>query len=281
MYKRYPDLRVYTYGVLPCVDSITADACASFVTSVIYNDEFSSRLSVASIMRLRAAALRALSSNSESSNSAWFLLGSSEETKFSDISRERRPECLAEVSHDRDSERNSPASDQPLENWRKEMAGNTRRDNEKESLLAEQLHSAREDECSVTCAVADEQPNPKVFKDHELLPNGMPTNLGSELQDVWPEEMYVPGLVIHLVKEMEPSERSMVQTFCYGLGCVEESEAQYSAVLKDRKSFRDIVVSPNMFIDHGPWRCQRAMNEVLKKWRRIPSNVASISHELV
>jgi len=141
----------------------------------------------------------------------------------------------------------------------KEMAGHTRRGNEEESLLAEQLHgaSAREDECSVPCAVADEPPYPEVFKDHELLPNGMPTDLGSsELQDVWPEEMYVPGLVIHLVKETEPSEQSsMVQTFCHGVGCVEESEkAQYSAVLKDRKSFRDIVVSPNMFIDHGPWR---------------------------
>lgn len=136
------------------------------------------------------------------------------------------------------------------------MAGNTRRDNERKSLLTEQLHSAREDECSVTCAAADEHPSyPQVsFKDHELLPNGMPTDLGSELQDVWPEEMYVPGLVIHLVKETEPREQSMVQTFCHGVGCVEESEAQYSAVLKDRKSFRDIVVSPNMFIDHGPWR---------------------------
>jgi hypothetical protein len=32
LYKRYPELHVYAYGVLPCVDAVTADACASFVT---------------------------------------------------------------------------------------------------------------------------------------------------------------------------------------------------------------------------------------------------------
>jgi hypothetical protein len=63
LYRRYPQLHVYAYGVLPCVDAVTADACASFITSVIYNDEFSSRLSVAAIMRLRVAALQALAAD--------------------------------------------------------------------------------------------------------------------------------------------------------------------------------------------------------------------------
>jgi len=136
-----------------------------------------------------------------------------------------------------------------------ETTGNQWRDNEEESILAEQPLSARKDEYSVTCAAEDEHPHPGGLKDLDLLPNGMPTDMGSELQDVWPEEMYVPGLIIHLVKEEEPNaNQSMVQTFCHFMGCLEESDAQYSAVLKDRKCFQDIVVSPNMFIDHAPWR---------------------------
>lgn len=29
---RYPKLHVYTFGVLPCIDAVTAEACKSFVT---------------------------------------------------------------------------------------------------------------------------------------------------------------------------------------------------------------------------------------------------------
>ncbi|CAK9277152.1 unnamed protein product [Sphagnum jensenii] len=67
---RYPKLRVYAFGVLPCIDAVTAEACESFVTSVVYNDEFSSRLSVASMVRLRTNALNALASDSNSRNSS-------------------------------------------------------------------------------------------------------------------------------------------------------------------------------------------------------------------
>ncbi|CAK9165350.1 unnamed protein product [Ilex paraguariensis] len=61
LYSRYPSLHVYTYGSLPCVDPVIAEACSGFVTSIVYNNEFSSRLSVASIMRLRGAAISVLS----------------------------------------------------------------------------------------------------------------------------------------------------------------------------------------------------------------------------
>ncbi|KAH7441342.1 hypothetical protein KP509_03G034200 [Ceratopteris richardii] len=63
---RYPQVHVYGYGVLPCVDASLADACSDFVTSIVYNDEFSSRLSIASIKRLRVAAIKALALESGS-----------------------------------------------------------------------------------------------------------------------------------------------------------------------------------------------------------------------
>lgn len=57
-------MHVYAYGPLPCVDFVIAEACSQFVTTIVCNDEFSSRLSINSILRLRSAAIRALSDNS-------------------------------------------------------------------------------------------------------------------------------------------------------------------------------------------------------------------------
>ncbi|GBG68218.1 hypothetical protein CBR_g2768 [Chara braunii] len=65
---RFPNVHVYAYGVLPCLDLETAEACRGFVTSIVYNDEFSCRLSLASIMRLRTAALRAVAPDPSSSS---------------------------------------------------------------------------------------------------------------------------------------------------------------------------------------------------------------------
>ncbi|CAH2040654.1 unnamed protein product, partial [Thlaspi arvense] len=33
---RYPNLHVYAYGPLPCLDPVIADACSEFVTSSCY-----------------------------------------------------------------------------------------------------------------------------------------------------------------------------------------------------------------------------------------------------
>uniref|UniRef100_A0ACD5UT02 Uncharacterized protein n=1 Tax=Avena sativa TaxID=4498 RepID=A0ACD5UT02_AVESA len=64
LFGRYPNVHVYAYGPLPCVDSVIAEACSHFVTTIINNDEFSSRLSINSILRLRSAAINALKDNS-------------------------------------------------------------------------------------------------------------------------------------------------------------------------------------------------------------------------
>ncbi|CAI7787484.1 unnamed protein product [Closterium sp. NIES-53] len=61
--KRFPELRAIGYGSMPCVDFATASACSNFITTFVYNDEFSPRTSVASVMRLRAAALRAVAAD--------------------------------------------------------------------------------------------------------------------------------------------------------------------------------------------------------------------------
>ncbi|XP_020111951.1 sn1-specific diacylglycerol lipase beta isoform X6 [Ananas comosus] len=64
LYGRYPNLHVYAYGTLPCLDFVLAEACSDFITTIVYNDEYSARLSVSSILRLRSAAITALSDDS-------------------------------------------------------------------------------------------------------------------------------------------------------------------------------------------------------------------------
>ncbi|CAM8980439.1 unnamed protein product [Rhodiola kirilowii] len=74
LYRRYPNLHVYAYGSLPCLDVSVADACSDFITTIVYDNEFSARLSVASILRLRGAALTALSQDPKTDTALVFKL---------------------------------------------------------------------------------------------------------------------------------------------------------------------------------------------------------------
>ncbi|GAY48894.1 hypothetical protein CUMW_115130 [Citrus unshiu] len=74
LYGRFPNLHVYAYGPLPCIDSVVANACTEFVTSIVYDNEFSARLSVRSIMRLRAAAIMSLSQDTTADATMIFRL---------------------------------------------------------------------------------------------------------------------------------------------------------------------------------------------------------------
>ncbi|KAJ6686925.1 LIPASE CLASS 3 FAMILY PROTEIN [Salix purpurea] len=72
-------------------------------------------------------------------------------------------------------------------------------------------------------------------------------------------EMFLPGLVIHMV----PQRRHISMPLWKGWS-VQESVQNYDAYLANREIFKDIVVSPNMFFDHLPWRCHNAMRKVLE-----------------
>lgn len=64
-----------------------------------------------------------------------------------------------------------------------------------------------------------------------------------------PPEMYLPGLIIHMVPQSESFHTSLWK----GRG-FQEREKCYKAYVAKRDSFKDIVVSPSMFLDHLPWR---------------------------
>lgn len=64
-----------------------------------------------------------------------------------------------------------------------------------------------------------------------------------------PPEMLLPGLIIHIVPEKTSGFISPMW-MVWKLGMSET----YKAYISHRERFKDIVVSPSMFLDHLPWR---------------------------
>lgn len=63
------------------------------------------------------------------------------------------------------------------------------------------------------------------------------------------KEMFLPGLVIHMVLQ-----RRHINVPLWKGWRVSECIRSYRAYLANRETFKDIEVSPYMFIDHLPWR---------------------------
>ena len=100
-------------------------------------------------------------------------------------------------------------------------------------------------------------------READLWPNGMPMRkssgfvnssdeeAGENLRERYPAEMYLPGQVIHIVRKDKPA-RSWWSSFWNAWQA--ESEPEYNAVVVHRQQFRDVIISPSMFIDHMPWK---------------------------
>ncbi|KAJ8767581.1 hypothetical protein K2173_017925 [Erythroxylum novogranatense] len=224
LYGRFPYLHVYSFGPLPCVDLIIAEACSGFITSIVHDNEFSSRLSVRSVLRLRAAAITALSQDSNADTVA--------------ISR-LAYRCL-DVSKHQMSQNNKVNKNQSL--W-----------NESNSINS--LGNIDHDNAENPFASRDVMLHPLEDPVSEFL-GTVPTSENESPED--PPEMFLPGIVIHLVPEQTNSCMPLYWGFLQGVH-------GYKAYLAKREDFKDIVVSPSMFTDHFPWRCQAAMQEVLKR----------------
>lgn len=97
----------------------------------------------------------------------------------------------------------------------------------------------------------------------DLRQTGIPTEMGSgfvniaseeagaKLEQLNPEEMHLPGLVVHLIKEENPA---LSWRASFWNSWQAERKSKYRAVLADRRKFQDLVISPSMFIDHMPWK---------------------------
>ncbi|CAM6120436.1 unnamed protein product [Calypogeia fissa] len=244
--SRFPNIHVYAFGVLPCIDLVTAESCSTFVTSIIYNDEFSSRLSVAAVMRLRAAALRALATDSNTDSAL--------------VSKLTRRLFKTKSQSDSEAGDSSQGSRRRRRRYSNALKGAEINEEEEVALMGSESDGEgdeRERHADIPVSI-------------ELLDNGMPKDMefspGSNVQELWPAEMFVPGLVIHLIRTAGDSQWfSLPKSLTFSKDLKVEERPQHRAVLKDRKFFRDILVSPAMFLDHMPWKCQYALNDVLEQ----------------
>lgn len=297
LYARYPNLHVYAYGPLPCVDRVIAEACSDFVTrcmnstllsfwwlcflgnlalltfstfySIVYNDEFSSRLSVNSILRLRAAAIAALSDDSPTDSA---IINS-----FA-----RRILNMRRCQENGDNGKSPASSSQTNPDIAEDGNYIHKRRNLKHTINGGAFLCGH----AVSCMVNTPDHCPSElgchyekgpYSSNPDLANGLCEGTGgkqvlvdspddflsfkgqtSALVDVAPTpievsvaeapEVFLAGLIIHIVPE-EKSASSHWKSWI-----VDDAVGAYRAFLADRQSFKDIVVSPFMFLDHLPWR---------------------------
>ncbi|CAL5026754.1 unnamed protein product [Urochloa decumbens] len=260
LFGKYPDVHVYAYGPLPCVDIVIAEACSHFVTTIVCNYEFSSRLSINSILRLRSAAISALSDNSPADTAMIQKLarrilhvnryhdngthgpGDDIIEGYSDRARTAGTAVLNERpnSH-QDALCNTEPELQNMQNGFVGYSGSSASIDE--HLSYEGLNNDRDVQI-----IPIDGPD-SGFKGHSASYREIP---------VEPPEMFLPGLIVHIVRQ----RRSLFPLWqCWN---IQENEPPYKAVLAKRENFRDIAVTPSMFTDHLPWRCHLAMQKILE-----------------
>ncbi|KAL8104299.1 hypothetical protein AgCh_028501 [Apium graveolens] len=253
LYGRFPSLHVYAYGPLPCMDAVIADACSEFITSIVYQHEFSARLSVTSVLRLRASALVALSSDSNTDSTAIYRLARrflGENNQFRGDNRFSSSDLCAvvmKVEENRDIQHSS---------GRKERA--------KDICHGEKVQMENSPRDEINCSASHSFIKPF----HESSDDIIEDPVSQFIEDVPsaekppPEDipdLFLPGLVIHIVPERHNNETTL-----WKLWTAQESECSYRAYIANKDSFKDIIVSPTMFLDHLPWRCHYALKKVLE-----------------
>ncbi|CAH2040658.1 unnamed protein product [Thlaspi arvense] len=70
-------------------------------------------------------------------------------------------------------------------------------------------------------------------------------------------EMFLPGTIIHVVPNNNGMEGTLWKNW--------RIPQKYKVYTVDRNSFKDIIVSPSMFLDHLPWRCDFALRKALEE----------------
>ncbi|XP_078441057.1 lipase class 3 family protein isoform X2 [Wolffia australiana] len=307
LFRQYPNLHVCSYGTLPCVDKVVADACSGFVTSIIYSDEFSARLSVNSIIRLRAAAITALSENPPADSAIMFnivrriLQSTRAQGKGANDSTSSSPHPPSITVHGNGNQRAQRTqrthfkftikggiflcshaltcllympSGSPCKSVKTDLhileshsqidlgacefnagQGDTSLHREETHLIVGDSSKALEESSSEE--ILDQMDaisgcdGLNHFEDHR--PDQTHSSVQLNLEET--VEMFLPGLVVHIV----PKERRSMSLLSWKIRWRDD----HRALLADREAFRDILVTPYMFLDHLPWRCHYAMQRAL------------------
>ena len=235
---RFPNLYVYAYGPLPCVDHEVAKACSEFVTSIVLDNEFSSRLSYGSIRRLQVAAIKVLSQDPKADTALIFrlarrFLSASKRHRQNDGQEQTTGEAIPSIVIVDDSQESLQKQEEEFINPFHEVEAST------DSPVSQFMET-------------------------------VPTRVDDDGDEEAPE-MFLPGLVIHIVHE----GNNMSVPIWRGWPICDVPDG-YKAYVANRESFKEIMVSPSMFLDHLPWRCRHAMQKVLES-RNLYCDVTSES----
>ncbi|KAF0919729.1 hypothetical protein E2562_031072, partial [Oryza meyeriana var. granulata] len=295
LYGRFPKLHVYAYGAAPCVDYVVAEACSQFVTSIVHNDEFSARLSMNSIIRLRAAAVRALSKDAlPNSAKVGKLVGGVMRTKGYNQNAVDHRQSTGALQIVNDAKlRNDQIHGKNLMhtirggvfllgqaisclvNTPKYRVSSTAAINYELGRSRTGILGDRGKCMAASCSVLDvprfgepgnactngkssEDDLNECSREYRIPHSNDGTELSIDPNDLrtisLPEgqspELYLPGLVIHLVpvnKDTSPFQKTPVTRH------KSRKNKSYKAFIANRQDFMDLVVTPRMFLDHLPW----------------------------
>ncbi|KAH1192310.1 hypothetical protein GmHk_20G059326 [Glycine max] len=248
-----------------------------FVTSIIFGNEFSSRLSIGSIMRLRAAAITSLSQDPKADSAMIFKLAH----RFLDVSKYQRNKSKAEdeseyhsgaIQEDLNHQIRRSHIEQEVQAIRKDLVtadygeymnpfgSEDCLNNEHEQCSLWSDTRARDHIIEIDNA---EFTNPfaiDAHSNHDPVSQFIDTVPNSENPSADdPPELYLPGFVIHVVLEKKRPQTDLKTSW----RMLERGKC-YRAYIANRESFKDIIVSPSMFLDHLPWRCHDALQKILK-----------------
>uniref|UniRef100_A0A8R7PX87 Fungal lipase-like domain-containing protein n=2 Tax=Triticum urartu TaxID=4572 RepID=A0A8R7PX87_TRIUA len=319
LYKQFPKLHVFTYGAAPCVDFVIADACSQFVTSIVHNDEFSSRLSMNSVIRLRGAAIKALSKDtSPNSTKVGKLVGGFTSNKRHDeqhaVVRCASSGALQTVSDAKQSNDQIHGKSvmhtvrggvflfgqaiSCLVNTPKHRISSTAVINYELGRSRTTLTYNGENLTVASRGVLDGAPSeePSDAYRHDKFPEAgldesgssfrLPhSNNGAELSSA-PDHTCTISL----------SEGQSPDVYLPGLIIhivpikngtsplrktlvTRHKNKSYKAFIANRQDFMDLVVTPRMFLDHLPWRCHYAMQRVIETRKRNQPILNSCSGE--
>ncbi|EFJ38242.1 hypothetical protein SELMODRAFT_402001 [Selaginella moellendorffii] len=214
LWHRFPNLHTYRYGVLPCVDTVIAEAGSRFLSSypespppfsVVYNDKFALRMSMASLMRLRVALLRALAADSDTSKLA----------------------VIARVAR------------RLFSSWRTGKSSNKGATNEDYNQSCGEAMQDKHGNCG-----------------HKLKGGAFLCYHACD-KDAHGSSTVVMGRLVDSTANGAVNGNS---------GSRDKNSRAMSKVTNfSLVDFRDLVVSPSMFLDHMPWRLQCGLNDVLKQ----------------
>ncbi|KAH1231412.1 hypothetical protein GmHk_10G030629 [Glycine max] len=245
-----------------------------FVTSIIFGNEFSSRLST---VRLRAAAITSLSQDPKADSAMIFKLAH----RFLDVSKYQRNKSKAEdepeyhsgaIQADLNHQIRRSHIEQEVQAIRRDLVTADYGEYMNPFGSEDCLNNGHE-QCSLWSDTrardhiieidSSEFPNPfaiDAHSNHDPVSQFIDTVPNSENPSADdPPELYLPGFVIHVVLEKKRPQTDLKTSWR-----MLEREKCYRAYIANRESFKDIIVSPSMFLDHLPWRCHDALQKILK-----------------